>query len=111
MLQRVIQGRITFTPTPSTGLGTPGYDFEAPTRFDKLFTGVAFKRPASLVGDLTGCENINPEDTFDADYGALLERAYSGGKNNVEGVASPTGSAIDYTPKFLGNWRSDRRAA
>ena len=27
----------------------------------------------------------------DVDYGALLERAYSSGKNNVEGVASPTG--------------------
>ena len=80
VLQRVIQGRITFTPTEtgSTDLGTPGYDFEAPTRFDKLFSGVAAKRPASLVGDTTGCENISPEDTFDADYGALLEQAYGG---------------------------------
>jgi hypothetical protein len=26
-------------------------------------------------------------------------------------VASPRGNRIDYTPKFLGNWRSDRRAA
>ena len=45
-------------------------------RFDKLFTGVTFKRPAALVvGDTTGCDGIGPEDTFDADYGAMLEKA------------------------------------
>jgi hypothetical protein len=33
VLQRVLRGRITFTPKGD------GYEFEAPTRFDKLFTG------------------------------------------------------------------------
>jgi hypothetical protein len=48
-----------------------------PTRFDKLFTGIAVERPAWLVpGDITGCEDIGPEDTFDGDHGRLLDRAY-----------------------------------
>jgi hypothetical protein len=99
VLQRVIQGRITFTPTGTESYGLDangvlavspvaptGYTFEAPTRFDKLFTGIAVRRPAALVpGDITGCENIGVEDTFDADYGWLLEQAYG------KGVASPTG--------------------
>ncbi len=33
VLQRVLRGRITFTPKCG------GYEFEAPTRFDKLFPG------------------------------------------------------------------------
>jgi len=50
VLQRVIQGRITFTPTGTESIGLDvaglvtvettaptGYAFEAPTRFDKLF--------------------------------------------------------------------------
>jgi hypothetical protein len=76
VLQRVIQGRITFTPRPADPLSTDGYDFEAPTRFDKLFTGIAVTRPAALVpGDISGCENITSAETLDADYATLLERA------------------------------------
>lgn len=48
-----------------------------PNSFDRLFTGIAVERPASLVaGDITGCEDIGPADTFDGGYGRLLERAY-----------------------------------
>ena len=88
VLQRVLNGRIVFTPrTDSEGYFT-GYDFEAPTRFEKLFTGIVCERPKGLVpGDRTGCEGITPEDTFDAEYGRLLDRASEG----VKGVASPTG--------------------
>ena len=88
MLQRVLRSRIVFTPRANPlGIETDGYDFEAPTRFDKLFAGIAAKRPAALVpGDISGCENIGPEDTCDCDYGALLERAYG------KGVTSPTGN-------------------
>ena len=72
VLQRVLRGRLTFTPRPDGR----GYDFEAPTRFDKLFAGIACPRPASLpLGDTTGCEGIGPEDTFDGDYGRILEMA------------------------------------
>ena len=63
-------------------LAYPGYEFQAPTRFDKLFSGTAIKLPATApyTGDV-------PEMTFveDADYGAMLERAYG------KGVTSPTG--------------------
>ena len=37
VLQRVLRGRIVFTPNTSND----GYDFIAPTRFDRLFTGIA----------------------------------------------------------------------
>ena len=39
MLQRVLRGRIVFTPKGE------GYTFEAPTRFDKLFNGIVVERP------------------------------------------------------------------
>jgi site-specific DNA recombinase len=72
VLQRVLRGRITFTPL---GDGH-GYEFSGPTRFDRLFTGVVVPRPAFLKdGDVRGTEHIGAEDTFDGDYGRLLERA------------------------------------
>jgi hypothetical protein len=48
------------------------YEFAAPTRFDKLFSGHAIKLPAS--GPYIGG---TPHHTLneDADYGALMERA------------------------------------
>ena len=112
VLQRVIRGRITFTPTESVVCSLdangapavypfqPGYEFEAPTRFDKLFSGHAIKLPASgrYSGDI-------PHHTFteDADYGALLERAYG------KGVASPAGTADGWLLPVAGF--SDLRAA
>jgi hypothetical protein len=71
VLQRVLKGRVTFTPRADG----QGYDFEAPTRFDKLFTGIVAKRPTWIAdGDVTGTEHIRPEDTLDVDYGELLDR-------------------------------------
>ena len=81
VLQRVLRGRITFTPNGE------GYTFEAPTRFDRLFEGVACERPAFIPESTKGLEDIGPEDTFDGDYGRLLAAAEERGK----GVASPTG--------------------
>lgn len=80
MLQRILRGRLTFTPHVNFVSGEiDGYDFEGPTRFDKLFTGIAVERPKSLdPHDKTGIEDIGPEDTFEGDYGRLLERAYGG---------------------------------
>jgi hypothetical protein len=42
VLQRILCARLTFTPrvNPISGV-VDGYDFEGPTRFDKLFTGIA----------------------------------------------------------------------
>jgi hypothetical protein len=75
VLHRVLRGRITFTPRVNDISGElDGYEFEAPTCFDKLFTGIAVECPKSLVpGDVTGCENIGPEDTLDGDYGRPID--------------------------------------
>jgi Virulence-associated protein E len=55
------------------------YDFTAPTRFDKLFTGIVIgkaDRPSFIPeGDRTGTEGIGPEDTGEAEYERLLEAA------------------------------------
>ena len=48
VLQRVLRGRITFTPKCG------GYEFEAPTRFDKLFLGVAVEIPADMEVSYAG---------------------------------------------------------
>jgi hypothetical protein len=55
-LQRVIRERIVFTAVGD------GYTFEAATRFDRLFTGIAVPRPAWIPFDTTGTEHIRPED-------------------------------------------------
>jgi len=53
VLQRVLDGRIVFTPEGE------GYAFAAPTRFDKLFTGIATPRPAFIEkGNLDGTLDI-----------------------------------------------------
>jgi len=71
VLQRVLRGRVSFTPREDGR----GYDFACPTRFDKLFTGmVAPCPPWTKETDHTGLEWVGPEDTFDADYGRLLEQ-------------------------------------
>ena len=51
-----------------------GYDFEARTRFNKLFAGVA--APVLADGrDLTGTEGITRADMFDADYAWIFGRS------------------------------------
>jgi hypothetical protein len=85
VLQRLLRGRIVFTPNAE---GT-GYDFIAPTRYDKLFTGIAVPIPAApdWMAEVTHTE-IGVDDTLDGDYGRLLERAT---EIYVKRVASPTG--------------------
>jgi hypothetical protein len=57
VLQCVIQGRITFTPSGD------GYVFEAATWYDKLFAGVAAPRPGLVAeGELRGTAHLGPED-------------------------------------------------
>ena len=96
VLQRVLHGRIVFTPQK---YGT--YHFEAPTRFDRLFVGMMIPksvwiepRPADLAG-------IDPSAMYDAgehdeDYGRLLERATrrlrGEAGNAVSRLASPRGT-------------------
>jgi hypothetical protein len=46
VLQRILRGRLTFTPRLNPVSDQPdGYDFSGPTRFDKLFTGIAVETP------------------------------------------------------------------
>jgi hypothetical protein len=68
------------------------------TRFDKLFLGVAVERPPWIPATIEGIEHIGPEDTFDGDYGRLLEAAQNRGK----GLASPTGTATRWNRGFRG---------
>jgi site-specific DNA recombinase len=96
VLERVLAGRMVFTPRTNPVSGrADGYDFTAPTRFDKLFTGIAVETPAWVkqYTDLSSLDGIGPEDTFDGDYGRLLERAMNRAK-----VASPPGFEPGFQP-------------
>jgi hypothetical protein len=86
VLQRVLAGRITFTPVDGA------YSFEAPTRFDRLFAGIAAPRPAFIPYTTDGTEHIGVEDTCDGDYGRLLQRAHALLQGNRKALASPRGS-------------------
>ena len=95
VIQRIVHGRIVFTPRPADSPFGPGYDFAAPTRFDKLFAGVVTPHPGRPVSTY-GTEGIGPEDTHDADYGRLLERvvASTAARKNEsvrESIGVPTG--------------------
>ena len=94
VLQRILRGRVTFTPRRNEVSGEiDGYDFEGPTRFDKLFTGIAVQRPKDLdPKGLTGTEDIGPEDTFDADYGRLLEQTSGSWRALQDSNLRPPGS-------------------
>jgi site-specific DNA recombinase len=94
VLQRILPGRLTFTLRRNEVSGEiDGYEFEGPTRFDGLFTGIAVERPKNLdPNDLTGTEDITPDDTLEGEYSRLLEQAYSAGSHALRGT-SPRGSA------------------
>ena len=65
-----------------------GYEFMAPTRFDKLFAGVVLPPApayAATADPSTWPRQLHPDETFDADYGQLLEKIYG------KGLASPAG--------------------
>ena len=86
VLQRMLRGRITFKPREDGR----GYGFECQTRFDKLFSGVTTPIPAWMErGDWPPEPRLTSEDTFDADYGRLLERAYQ----NVAGAGPDQGKS------------------
>jgi site-specific DNA recombinase len=70
VLQRILVGRLTFTPRADGG-----YDFSGPTRFDRLFTGVAVECPPWIPKGNEGLEHLGREDTGEADRERLLESA------------------------------------
>lgn len=100
VIQRILIGRLTFTPRRNeVSDEIDGYDFEGATRFDGLFTGIAVERPKHLdPNDLTGIEDIGPEETLEAEYSRLLERAFSGGSKHALGLASPAGTGRLWCP-------------
>jgi len=85
VIERLIVGRIEFTLRHNeVSDEVDGYAFEAVTRFDHLFTGIAVERPRNLDPmDRTGLDEIRPEDTMDAEYSQVLEQAYR--KSSVVG--------------------------
>jgi site-specific DNA recombinase len=90
VLQRVLRGRITFTPVGN------GYRFTAPTRFDKLFTGVASPRPAWMPTTVDSSPGVTAADTLDGDYGRVLARAAE--RILGKGLASPAGFEPAFWP-------------
>jgi hypothetical protein len=74
VIQRIVEGRITFTPREDG----KGYDFVASTRFDKLFSGIVAPRPGWIGAADGSTAHIGPEDTFDEDYGRLLAATLNG---------------------------------
>ena len=107
MLQRVLRGRLIFTPHVNpVSKEIDGYEFEGPTRLYQLLTGLAVERPKGLPDSRAGYEGITPDDTFDSDYGRLLEKRF-----HAEVLASPRGTGIRRQPIFEGIWVSDKHAA
>ena len=98
VLQPILHGRLTFTPRLNPLSGEPdGDDFAGPTRFDKLFTGIAVETPAWIKASSSrnGFEDTTPEDTFDGDYGRLLDQTSARVKGGVpDGVGALTLSGI-----------------
>ena len=105
-MQRIVRGRITFTPhvNPVSG-AVDGYDFSAPTRFDRLFTGMSTVVPAGLnPHDRTGKEKMGVTPSLDRFLGAVpsLKKVVApaaGGRNSYEpgpGAASelPLGGMV-----------------
>jgi hypothetical protein len=74
VMQRIVDGRITFTPREDG----KGYDFVASTRFDKLFSGIVAPKPTWIPPADGSVAHIGAADTFDEDYGRLLGRTLNG---------------------------------
>ena len=87
VLQRVLRGRIVFTPSGK------GYTFEAPTRFDKLFSEVVVPKSVWSQPAAAGTEHIRPEDVYpgahaedDLDSRRLLESVCGKWSTSPRGV-------------------------
>ena len=90
-IQRVLRGRIVFTPCGTSD----GYYFEAETRFDRLFAGcVAPVQPPPESMPTVINSEIGSDDTLDGDYGRLLERATEQMLRKKVGVPK-------WTPQYL----------
>ena len=97
VLDRVLAGRIVFTPADD------GCTFEAPTRFGRLFEGFASKA-VSLKAVPEWMINVPDEDAIDpaylpdANYGRLLDRAVARLRDNRTRDSSPPGFEPGFQP-------------
>jgi len=82
-----------------------GYDFSGPTRLDRLFTGIAVERPAFPGLRSYRLRGIGPKDTFDGDYGRLLDQI------SVKRVASPRPASLNQITLWLRRLDGLRSAA
>jgi len=106
VLQRILKGRIVFTPTEH------GYEFSAETRFDRLFSGIAVQFPSYIdKNDNRGKECITPEDTLDADYERLLKRVQARHEKKGKGVVGLEGLTWNQIQPFLRELGALRGAA
>lgn len=81
-----------------------GYDFAAPTRFDRLFAGLYVSAPAWMRADADLRFDFDREETCDADYARLLEglfNSYNNVGNYGKAVASPIPNARQLEPDRL----------
>ena len=107
VLQRILIGRLTFTPRRNEiSAEVDGYDFEGPTRFDALFTGIALERPKGV--DPVDIVALTGHLPYDEDYGRLLDRAYG---NRVLGLASLMPASWNQIAAWLDQIDRLRRAA
>ena len=92
MLDRVLTDRITFTPvgeTDDTQRAKPvGYEFECPTRYDRLFSGLVVPKSALAARGLDREDVYYRAEDTGVDFGEVLRRAM---ESNRSRVASPTG--------------------
>jgi hypothetical protein len=108
VLDRVLNGRIVFHPV---GVG---YEFTAPTRYDRLFSGLVVPRSVWAQPPAKGTEGIGPADVYyggedDVDYGRILEKA-TRRLNRVE-VASQSTPSWNQILSFLQKMAQLREAA
>jgi hypothetical protein len=103
VLEKVIPGRIIFTPRADG----EGYDFAAPTTFERVFAGVAVPLPLYITtGETRGTEHIGPEDTNDLDYGRMLAQAQMAASVSEEATAGSQPKGKQWRPWRDSNPRS-----
>ena len=94
VLERVLTDRITFTPvgaSDDTETAKPvGYEFECPTRYDRLFSGVVVPKSALTAHGMSATDVYYRAEDTGLDFGEILRGAMVRESNRTR-VASPTG--------------------
>lgn len=86
VLDRVLNGRIVFEPMGA------GYEFECPTRYDKLFSGVVVPKSALAAHGFDAADVYCRAEDTGLDFGEVLRRAMV--RADRTKMASPAGPNI-----------------